>query len=32
VETERHGIDALPEAITGLFRGDNVGKMIMSLP
>jgi NADPH-dependent curcumin reductase CurA len=32
LETERHGIDALPAAITGLFRGENTGKMIVTLP
>nr|WP_164843463.1 NADP-dependent oxidoreductase [Mycobacterium lepraemurium] len=32
LETERHGLNALPGAITGLFRGENTGKMIVSLP
>jgi NADPH-dependent curcumin reductase CurA len=32
LETERHGLDALPTAFAGLFRGENVGKMIVSLP
>lgn len=32
LQTERHGLDSLPGAITGLFRGENVGKMIVTLP
>jgi NADPH-dependent curcumin reductase CurA len=32
LETERRGLDALPTAFAGLFRGDNVGKMIVGLP
>jgi len=32
LETERHGLDALPTAFAGLFRGENVGKMLVSLP
>ena len=32
LETERHGLDALPGAISGLFRGEDIGKMIVALP
>lgn len=32
LETERHGLDALPGAISGLFRGENVGKMVVTMP
>ena len=30
--TERHGLDALPGAISGLFWGQDIGKMIVALP
>ncbi|WP_216910708.1 hypothetical protein [Nocardia noduli] len=30
LETERHGLDALPGAISGLFNGENIGKMIVT--
>jgi NADPH-dependent curcumin reductase CurA len=32
LETERHGLDALPGAISGLFRGEDIVKMIVALP
>ncbi|GAA4201758.1 MDR family NADP-dependent oxidoreductase [Actinocatenispora rupis] len=32
LETERRGLDALPGAISGLFRGENIGKMIVTVP
>jgi len=32
VETERHGLEALPGAVAGVFRGENVGKMVVSIP
>lgn len=32
LETERHGLDALPGAIAGLFRGENIGKMVVNVP
>jgi hypothetical protein len=31
LETERHGLEALPGAISGLFRGENIGKMIVTM-
>ena len=31
LETARYGIDALPDAITGLFHGENTGKMIVRM-
>ncbi len=30
-ETILHGIESIPEAFAGLFRGDNVGKMLVEL-
>ncbi|MFE3170099.1 zinc-binding dehydrogenase [Amycolatopsis sp. NPDC059090] len=30
LETERHGLDALPAAFAGLFRGENIGKMTVT--
>jgi NADPH-dependent curcumin reductase CurA len=31
LETERHGLDALPAAMVGLLRGENTGKMVVTL-
>jgi NADPH-dependent curcumin reductase CurA len=31
-ETVVDGLDAMPEALIGLFRGDNLGKMLVRLP
>ncbi|MFJ8228498.1 zinc-binding dehydrogenase [Streptomyces sp. NPDC094448] len=31
LETQRHGLEALPGAISGLFRGENIGKMIVTM-
>lgn len=31
IETVREGIEAAPDALMGLFRGDNVGKMLVRL-
>jgi NADPH-dependent curcumin reductase CurA len=31
-ETVVEGLDAMPEAFAGLFRGDNLGKMLVRLP
>ncbi|MGP4017766.1 zinc-binding dehydrogenase [Saccharopolyspora sp. 5N708] len=32
LETERHGLEALPGAISGLYRGENIGKMVVTIP
>ncbi|MCI2417947.1 NADP-dependent oxidoreductase [Saccharopolyspora sp. K220] len=32
LETERHGLEALPGAISGLYRGENIGKMVVTVP
>ena len=31
LETERHGLESLPGAMVGLMRGENIGKMVVSL-
>jgi len=31
LETERHGLESLPEAFSGLFHGENIGKMIVTV-
>jgi NADPH-dependent curcumin reductase CurA len=32
LETERHGLEALPGAVAGIFRGENIGKMVVTIP
>jgi NADPH-dependent curcumin reductase CurA len=31
IETIEHGFDKLPEALIGLFRGENIGKMVVEI-
>jgi NADPH:quinone reductase len=31
IETIEHGFDKLPEALIGLFKGDNIGKMVVEI-
>jgi len=31
LETERQGLDALPAALIGVLRGDNIGKMVVTI-
>jgi hypothetical protein len=32
LETERRGLESLPSAFSGLFRGENIGKMVVTVP
>lgn len=32
LETERRGLDALPVAFSGMLRGENIGKMVVTIP
>jgi NADPH-dependent curcumin reductase CurA len=32
LETEYYGLEALPDALAGLFRGANLGKMVVTIP
>jgi NADPH-dependent curcumin reductase CurA len=32
LETERHGLEALPGTVAGIFRGENIGKMVVTIP